>query len=372
MRRKPGSIRERGKGSYEIQIELAGMNERRRRFATVRGTYEDAKRKLAELLKAANEGTLPDPCNATLAEYLRAWIDGSANVSPKTGERYGELIERQIVPHLGATKLQKLLPDHVQQWHGKLIGEGLAPRTVGHAHRVLRRALADAVKNGTTIARNVAAVHSPPRVEETEIEILSPDQIGAVLKALDGHSIFPIVSLALATGMRRGELLGLQWQDIDLDAATLRVERAVEETKKGLRLKPPKTKRGRRNVKLPSDAVTALRAHKVKQLELRLALGMGNIAPDTLVFGNVDGELIRPRNLTKSWSRARAAMKLPAVSFHAFRHSHASMLIRAGVDILTVSRRLGHANASITLNVYGHLIEGADAAAARAIEGVLK
>ena len=370
-KRKPGSIRQRGAG-YEIQIELTGVNgERRRRFVTVRGTYEDAKKKLAELLKAANEGTLPDPCNATLADYLRAWINGSANVSPKTGERYGELIERQVIPHLGATKLQKLLPEHVQQWHGKLIDEGLAPRTVGHAHRVLRRALADAVKNGT-IARNVAAVHSPPRVEETEIEILSPDQIGAVLKALDGHGIFPIVSLALATGMRRGELLGLQWQDIDLDAGTLRVERAVEETKKKLRLKSPKTKRGRRNVKLPTDAVTVLRAHKVKQLELRLALGMGNIAPDTLVFGTVDGEIIRPRNLTKSWSRVRAAMKLPSVSFHAFRHSHASMLIRAGVDILTVSRRLGHANASITLNVYGHLIEGADAAAAKAIEGALK
>jgi integrase len=132
------------------------------------------------------------------------------------------------------------------------------------------------------------------------------------------------------------------------------------------------SKRGRRNVTLPSEAVTTLRAYKVKQLELRLALGKGNLASETLVFGTIDGGLIRPRNLSKTWWRARSALKLPAVSFHAFRHTHASMLLWRGVDVLTVSRRLGHANASITLNVYGHLIEGADAAAAKAIEGVLK
>ena len=107
-------------------------------------------------------------------------------------------------------------------------------------------------------------------------------------------------------------------------------------------------------------------------MELRLIIGAGAIKPDTLVFSTIDGELMRPRNLTKAWDRARAAMKLPAVTLHAFRHTHASMLIRRGVDILTISRRLGHAKPAITLNVYGHLIEGADAAAAKAIEGVLK
>lgn len=187
----------------------------------------------------------------------------------------------------------------------------------------------------------------------------------------EGHTLYPVVALALATGMRRGELLGLQWGDIDLDAATLRVERSVEETRARLRLKSPKTRRGRRNITLPADTVAMLRAHKIKMLEFRLALSMGNIGPSTLVFGTVDGELMRPRNLTKAWWRTRTAMKLPAVSFHAFRHSHASMLIRAGVDVLTISRRLGHAQASITLDRYGHLIEGADAAAAKAIAGIL-
>src|SRR5262249_14077724 len=175
--------------------------------------------------------------------------------------------------------------------------------------------------------------------------------IKTVLDALQGHNLHPIVSLALATGMRRGELLGLQWGDVNLDSATVRVERSLEETKAGLRLKPPKTRRGKRNITLPSEAVAMLRTYKVQQMELRLAIGIGAIKSDTLVFSSVNGGFIRPRNLTKAWDRTRTAMELPAVSFHAFRHSHVSMLIKKGVDILTISRRLGHGKATVTLDV---------------------
>jgi integrase len=119
-----------------------------------------------------------------------------------------------------------------------------------------------------------------------------------------------------------------------------------------------------------AETVAILRAHKIKSLEIRLALSMGNITPSTLVFGTVEGELMRPRNLSKAWGRTRSAMKLPPVSFHAFRHTHASMLIRAGVNVLTISRRLGHAQASITLDVYGHVFEGGDAPTAKAIAGI--
>jgi integrase len=172
--------------------------------------------------------------------------------------------------------------------------------------------------------------------------------------------------------MRRGELCGLQWGDIDLDAATLRVERSVEETRAGLRVKPPKSKRGRRNISLPPEAVAMLRAHKVKLLELRLVLGLGNIVADTLVFSTIEGQHLKPNSVSRNWRRTCAARKLPRVKFHALRHTHASTLIRAGVDVLTISRRLGHSTASMTLDVYGHLMEGSDAAAALAIEGVLK
>jgi integrase len=172
--------------------------------------------------------------------------------------------------------------------------------------------------------------------------------------------------------MRRGEICGLQWQDLDLDRAVLRVERSLEETKAGLRRKPPKTKRGRRNISLPADTVVLLRAHKVKQMEWRLAIGAGALQPDAPVFATIEGGLMSPDNLSRDWRRVVLAKNLPRVPFHAVRHTHVSLLLAAGVDIIAVSRRLGHSKASITLDVYGHLVGGADEAAAAAIGKVLK
>ena len=365
-----GNITRRGK-SWQIKFDVPSLDgKRQQRYATVKGTYKDAQKELTRLLGAADEGTLPDPSSSTLAEYLRAWLDRPLGLSPKTLERYRELAEHQVIPHLGATKLQKLRPEHVQQWHGTLLAGSLSARTVGHAHQVLRLMLQCAVKNGT-LARNVAAVHAPPKVEEDEIEILSAEQIADVLAKLEGHTLCPIVTLALATGMRRGELLGLQWGDIDLDANTLRVER-VEETNAGLRLKSPKTKSGRRNITLPSETAAMLRAYKIEQMRIRLVIGAGKLEPDTLVFTDVHGKPLKPHTISRAWRRVVTAKKLPAVTFHALRHTHASVLINAGVDILTISRRLGHSKASVTLDVYGHLIGGADKAAADAIAGVLK
>jgi integrase len=257
----------------------------------------------------------------------------------------------------------------VEQWHGTLLKAGLAPRTVGHAHRLLSRVLGYAVENGT-ISRNVAAIRKPPKVEERELGILTGGQIAEIRAKLAGHRLLPIVEIALATCLRRGELLALRWADVDLDAGTLRVERSVEETRAGLRVKPPKTKRGRRNLTLPPDAIVTLREHRKRQIELRLALGQGG--QPTLVFSSIEGDMLSPDNLSRDWCRVRTAKKLPPVPFHALRHTHASLLIRAGVDILTISRRLGHSKASVTLDTYGHLIGRADEAAAAAIEGVLK
>jgi integrase len=160
----------------------------------------------------------------------------------------------------------------------------------------------------------VASIHSPPKVEEDEIEILSADQIADVLTKLASHALYPIVVLALATGMRRGELLGLQWGDIDLDAATLRVERSLEETSAGLRLKSPKTKSGRRNITLPAEAIARLRAYKIEQMQFRLAVGANKIEADTLVFTDLHGKPLKPHTVSRAWRRVVAAKKLPEVT----------------------------------------------------------
>jgi Phage integrase, N-terminal SAM-like domain len=198
-----GTITKRGKNSWQIKYDLPrDRGVRRQRYATVTGTYKDAQRELTRLLGAVDAGTHVDPSQTTLGEYLLAWFEGAPKVSPKTLERYRELADRQIVPHLGALRLQRLRPEHVEQWHGALLKAGLAPRTVGHAHRLLARVLKYAVENGT-IARNVAAIRKPPKADETELEILTADQIGEVRAKLAGNPLARVVELALGTGMRR-------------------------------------------------------------------------------------------------------------------------------------------------------------------------
>jgi integrase len=351
--------------------------ERQTRYVTVRGTRKDAERELTRLLGAAHTGTLVEASKVTVAEYLRGWLDNAHGLAGKTAERYRQLAEQQIIPHLGTVPLQRLRPAHVEDWHRLLLASGgkhgaaLSARTVGHAHRVLHRALARAVK-AEVVARNVASVISPPKIDEHEAEILTADLIGPVIEALQGHWLQPIGVLALATGMRRGEILATPWSAVDLDKASIQITRSLEQTRAGIKFKLPKTKTSRRVVALPPTAIEALRNHRRQQLEMRLALGQGRPDGDTLVFSNIEGAPIPPNNLSRDWARFVKARKLPAVSFHALRHTHVSALISAGVDVLTVSRRIGHANAAITLRVYGHLFEQDDGRAVDAIETALR
>jgi integrase len=201
---------------------------------------------------------------------------------------------------------------------------------------------------------------------------LRADQIATVLAALEGHALQSIAVLALSTGARRGELLALRWRDLDLDGATVRIERSLEQTKQGLRFKAPKTKHGRRLVTLPAIAVEALRAHRRRVLELRMALGQGKLDTGALVFSRLDGSPLPPNDLSRDWWRFVQNRKLPAVSFHALRHTHVSCLIATGVDPLTISRRIGHSSPVVTLRVYAHLFSNTDAAAATAIEAALR
>jgi integrase len=218
------------------------------------------------------------------------------------------------------------------------------------------------------VARNVTHAIRPPKVADTEIASLTADQIADVLSRLNGHALHPIVTLALGTGMRRGEICALAWGAIDLDGAAVRVERSLEETKAGLRFKAPKTRRGYRVVSLPASVVEILRGHQRQQAEQRLLLGVGRAGTDDLVFARPDSSPYPPDTLSRDWWRATLALGLPRVRFHALRHSSASALIAAGLDVGAVSRRLGHADPSITLRVYTHQFTASDAEAAAAIE----
>jgi integrase len=233
-------------------------------------------------------------------------------------------------------------------------------------------------------SRNVAAIVKPPKVEATEVAIMTAEQVKAVLDTLrsppvrpgqnsepEPHPLHAIVATAIGTGMRRGELCALAWGAVDLDAATLRVERSLEEIKQGLRFKPPKTKNGRRTISLPANVLQILREHRRRQAEQRLLFGLGRPGADDLVFTVADGAPCSPDNLSRDWRRTVLALDLPRVMFHALRHSHASALIAAGLDVLTISRRLGHGSAGFTLKTYGHLFADKADAAARAIDAAM-
>ena len=377
-----GHIQQRGIRTWRLKFDVGhdpGSGRRVTKFVTFHGTKREAQSELARLVVAVKSGSFIDSSKITIASYLQSWIDlaEAVSISPKTAERYRQLIERQIIPHLGALRLQNLRASHVAAWHNTLLregrhdGTGLCARTVGHAHRVLHKALADAVTR-EVLLRNPASLISSPKLESKEMEILSGNQVQAVLDALRKSEIYPHVVILLSTGIRRGELMGLQWGDVDLDRGKLKIDPAIEATNKGLRIKSSKTQHGRRIIALPAIALEVLREQRKNQLEIRMRLGIGKLSPTHYVFGDLEGSLRHPDWITYRWRYLVEVRKLPRVTLHALRHSHASALIATGQDVVTVSRRLGHASPTITLSVYAHLFDNTDEGAATAIEAVLK
>lgn len=370
-----GTITRRGKSSWRIKYDLPrdANGVRRVAYATVRGKKADAEKELRRRLHAIDTGMHVDPSAVTLGEYLESWLADVApqSVAPKALERYRGLVRNQIRPHLGQAQLQKLRPADVSAWHHKLIKAGkISGRTIRHAHGVLRTALGHAAAV-EMVERNVASIVKPPKAEPAKVSSLTAGQIAEVLDKVRDLSIYPIAALAIGTGARRGEIAALRWSDIDLDAATVRIERSLEQTKDGLRVKPPKTRAGRRTISLPAFAVEALRDHRRAQLELRVAIGAGRIPADAPLFGNLEGDWPNPYSISDRWRDAVRNRRLPKVTFHALRHSHASALIAAGLDIVSISARLGHASPALTLSVYSHMFNKDDSVAAQAIENAL-
>ncbi len=277
---------------------------------------------------------------------------------------------------LGAKSLSDLKPLAIQSYYSQALTEGrrdgkggLAARTVLHHHRVLCAALRQAVR-WRLLAINPAEAAEPPRPGHAEIDILMDDDLHKLLKTARPTRSYPAILLAATTGMRRGEVLGLRWLDIDLATGILTVNHTLEETKAGLRLKEPKTKRSRRNITLPALMVDTLRSHKAAQAQERLMLGLGR-DKNGYVFAALDGGPIRPRNFSKEFSRIVERAGVRRVSIHSLRHTHASQLLRDGVHVKVVSERLGHSTVSITLDVYAHTIPNMQADAAARIDAAL-
>jgi integrase len=325
---------------------------------------------LTAALKAKQDG-LPLPSERqTVAQYLTHWLDDAVkpSVRPRTYVSYSQLVHCYLLPELGRLPLARLAPQDVQAFQKRMLAKGLAPRTVQYMHAVLRRGLGQALRWGL-VARNVALQVDAPRVSRIEVRPLTPEQVRAFVEVARGDRLEALYTVALALGLRQGEALGLRWDDVDLEAETLRVRFQLQRIGGTLQLVEPKTERSRRTLVLPDIAVTALRSHRARQLEERLLAG-SRWREDGFVFTSTIGTPLDGPNVTKALQRLLIRAGLPRQRFHDLRHCCATLLLAQGVPARVVMEILGHSQISLTMNTYSHVIPELNREAAHRIDAV--
>jgi integrase len=370
-----GHIKQRSKGSWSIVVDVGrdpATGKRRQQWYTVRGTKGDAERELRERLRSLETGGYVKPQRTTVGEYLGHWVQTYATMqtSPRTAEGYRAIVGRYLIPALGGILLSQLQPQHLEKYyadalsHGRLDGKGgLSAQTVLHQHRVLSQALSQAVKQGL-LARNVAEAVAAPRPGRLQMATLSSGDVPRFLDAARQTPYYVLFYAALYTGMRRGELLGLRWCDIDLGKASISVVQTLHRLSKGgFLIREPKSPHSRRLVALSPSLTELLRRHHAEQEAERVVLGR-SLAGEDLVFAHSDGSPLDPSTVTHAFGKLIRKAALPHVRFHDLRHTHATLMLKGGVHPKIVSERLGHANIGITLDTYSHVVPGLQEAAA--------
>ncbi len=370
-----GHIRQRAEGSWTLYLPVGKYPNGRTKYdtRTIHGKRKDAERELARWITEVESGGYVDETKMTVAQYLESWLlRVKPNVAGKTFERYAEIVHSHLIPALGRYNLQRLTPLQVQDYYaqaserGRKDGKGgLAPQTVVHHHRVLREALNDAVQLGV-LGRNPADRVKPPKVDRKEQRVLNKAEIEAVLKSAEGTVFYVPVVLAVTTGMRRGEILALRWEDVDFDAKVVHVRRSLEETKAGVSFKEPKTSKSRRAVNVPDMVLEVLAKHRDEQAEHRKLLGK-DYWDEGLICARPDGKPIVPKYISSNFYVVLERAGLPRIPFHNLRHTHATALFRQGAHPKVVQERLGHSTIVTTMDVYSHVLPSMQEQAARMI-----
>lgn len=382
MRGKVNKYKGKGGESYYIIYDLPrDPVTGKRRQKTVRGfkTRKEAESELARLISQQCYGDYIEPHNKTLGEYLDEWLEfyGLHNLAPSTFESYRNIIVNHVKPAIGNIPLQKLQPIHIQNYYAKALSRGradnksdkgrsLSPTTVLFHHRVIREALQHAL-GLQLVSRNVADLVKPPRKTRYEMKVLPEEEIAKLLDLFKNSYLYMPVYLAIVTGMRAGEILALQWRDIDLKEGVINVRHTLRQRKAG---KPeflqPKTGKSRRPVEISPLVVRALKEHKAAQARERLSFGEG-YAEYNMVCSRKDGNPIHPGSLASRFHAItrRAGFK---IRFHDLRHCHATYLLKDRVSPKIVAERLGHSTTRLTLDIYSHVIPGMQREAAMRIE----
>ena len=374
-----GHARKRGK-TWTIVYDLGrdpATGERRQKWEGGFRTRKQAEARLAEVQHSLNSGTYVCPTKMTFGQLLERWLTYyvANNVAPSTSAVYEQHCVKHIIPALGSLQLRLLNPQHLQRYYteklknGRLDGSGgLNARTVRHHHTTIHTALESAVK-WDLVNRNIADSVHPPKYEQKEMSVLTPEDLCRVLEAAKLTRYYHFYYLAAYTGARRGELLALRWKNVNLVGGTISINSSVTHTRGQVIYKRPKTAKSRRLVDLPQSATDVL-AELFDEKNIKMATMGVELTPEDLVFSNDAGEPIHPDTVTHEWLKLMKRLGVKSIRLQDLRHTHASILLTRTTP-KTIAERLGHSSAQITLDTYSHLLPGIREEAAKAFDDAL-
>ena len=376
-----GHVRERGDGNWYAVLSTrdAETGKRKVKWVSLPGCKgkRDAQQECARIITEMRTGGYVEPDKTTVGQFLERWLEQiKTQVSPRSFERYDEIVRKNLIPALGALKLIKLQPAHIAAVYTKALAKGrrdgkggLAPRTVNHLHRILKQALKQACA-WRILNHNPADLVKPPKVERRPMETYDLAQTAILIEKLRPTRMFIPALLGVLCGLRRGEIAALRWRNVDFSSGNVSVVASAEQTKAGIRYKETKSGKGR-NVRLSDTVLQELKAWRVKQAQELLQLG---VRPDgeTFVVTKADGNPVQPRSLTHEWVRLISDSGLRRIRFHDLRHSHATHLLASEVHPKIASERLGHSKVGITLDLYSHVMPGMQEDAVARVDDALK
>jgi integrase len=362
-----GSVFKRGRTwTYVLSLgRVPGTGKKRQRWVGGFKTKADAELALTRALAAQDGGvTVVTTTTVNVAQFLDEWLEAvRPSLKATTAKSYVEMMQGYVAPRIGDVLLTRLNPGHLRRLYGELLvsgrrraSGGLSTRTVVYTHRVLSHALSDAVRWGMLTA-NPAEKVDPPRVVTPEMRVWTAEEARRFLALVQDDRLYALWAVFLAIGLRRGEVAGLRWDDVDLERREAAVRRTRVVVGWQVHVSEPKTRSSRRTVSLDPTTVAVLRAHRSRQLEERLAWGP-TWQDSRHVFCSEDGQPVHPQRITKAFDRMVAVHGLPKIRLHDLRHTSASLALLAGVHPKVVSERMGHANVGITLDTYSHVVKG--------------
>jgi integrase len=371
-----GHIRQRSPGHWAIVIDVRDpeSGKRRRKWHSFAGTKREAQIEASRLISALNGGAYIEPAKITVGQFLDRWLEHiKPRVSPRTHERYSEIVKKNLGSLLGAVALTRLKPIQISDAYAKALSGGrrdgkggLSASTVRYMHVILKASMGQAVR-WQMIARNPVDAVDPPKVERSSMRTYDLAQTAELIDASRASRMAITVLLAVLCGLRRGEIAALRWRNVNLAAAQLAVTESAEQTKAGVRYKQPKSGRAR-TVALSLRVVNELRSHRIQQAQELLGLGLP-LTDETFVVAQADGRPLQPRTITHQWHLLLSKCpSLPRIRFHDLRHAHATHMLSSGVHPKIASERLGHSKVGITMDLYSHVMPGMQEDAAARVD----